>query len=313
MRINRQKKRIIRGFVTSILAIIALVVTIGFLRTRNYHVLDAQGLIAAQQRDLLYFATALSLIVILPVFVLTWHIVRTYRVDSKRPAKKRPYQPEWDHNHKLEALWWAIPSVIILALSVVTWTTSHSLDPYKPLEISATASANTTGPLDIQVVALEWNWLFLYPEQGIATLNHLVVPAGTPLNFKITADAPMNSFWIPQLGGQVYAMSGMSSKLHLIADQPGTFRGSSANLSGEGYADMNFQTKALNLSDFNDWVRSATNGKPQLTANTYEELRKPERGREAATYLLPDTTLYQSVIDRYMAHGTTEESHAHDN
>jgi cytochrome o ubiquinol oxidase subunit 2 len=304
---NKQGNRTIRRFTVTIFTALILAVVVAFLRSRHFQVLDAQGSIAVQQRNLLYFATGLSLVVILPVFILTWHIVRTYRVDGKKDSKKPLYQPEWDHSHRLETLWWAIPSAIILVLSVVTWNTSHSLDPYKPIPTSSSSAT----PINVEVIALEWNWLFLYPDHGVATLNHLEIPAGTPVNFRITADAPMNSFWIPQLGGQVYAMSGMSSQLHLMANAPGTFRGSSANLSGEGYADMNFPVRSMSQGDFRAWLVSAQASGSRLTGKAYDSVRQPKRDRQEATYVLSDTTLYQSVVDHYMAHTSTEEPHAH--
>jgi cytochrome o ubiquinol oxidase subunit 2 len=290
MRKKRAKqKKLIAGLL--VLAILAL--AINFIASRHFAVLSPQGPIAKQQRDLLVFATILSLAVILPVFWLTFHIVHTYRVDAKKPGK---YQPEWDGNRNLEGLWWTIPTIIIFVLSVVTWNTSHSLDPYRPL-------SSTQKPLTIQVIALQWKWLFLYPEQGIATVNFVQLPVDRPVTFDITADAPMNSFWIPQLGGQIYAMTGMSSQLHLQADKPGAYRGSSANLSGKGFANMDFTARATSQAEFDAWATTAKAANPNFGYDQYQILSLPDDNEPTATYSLADDQLYTTVMAKYMNHG----------
>jgi cytochrome o ubiquinol oxidase subunit 2 len=280
--------------IAALMAAVILVLAVHWLLVQHYAVLDARGSIAERQRQLIIFATLLSLAVILPVFWLTFHIVRTYRVDAKKTAK---YQPEWDGNRNLEALWWSIPTAIILVLSVVTWRTSHSLDPYKPLD-------SDRRPLTVQVIALQWKWLFLYPEQKVATVNYAPLPVDRPINFEITADAPMNSFWIPQLGGQIYAMTGMNSQLHLIADQTGDYRGSSANLSGSGFADMNFMAHVVNETDFDSWANSVRNGNGQpLDSTAYQSLAAPSKKTAPASFPLQDSSLYDTVMAKYMNHG----------
>lgn len=275
------------------------VAIIAFIGSRDFAVLDPKGTIAAQQRDLLVFASLLSLVVIVPVFALTYHIVRTYRVGAKKKAK---YSPDWDHDRKLETLWWGIPSAIIVVLSVVAWQTSHSLDPFKPL-------VSDRRPLTIQVVALEWKWLFLYPEQQIATVNYVQFPADRPVNFEITADAPMNSFWIPQLGGQIYAMSGMTTKLHLMASETGTFQGSSANLSGDGFAGMRFKAQATTDDEFNLWSKVTRNSQNRFGSDSYAQLAARSSDTEPATYALEDLRLYDKVLMKYMGHGEITDSH----
>ncbi len=287
--LRKSQKRL----VTSLAAIVAgLGVAIG-LASLDYAVLDPKGVIAEQQRDLLVFATALSLLIVIPVLVLTFYIVRTYRVDAKKKAK---YTPDWDHDHKLESLWWGIPTALILVLSVVAWQSSHSLDPAKPINAS-------TPPLVIQVVALEWKWLFIYPEQRIATVNYFQMPLDQPVRFEITADAPMNSFWIPQLGGQIYAMNGMSTHLNLMATSIGDYRGVSANLSGEGFAGMNFTAQAVQQADFNLWVRSAQESTSLLDIVSYSSLAKPSTDDADTTYALRDDSLFNSVIGQFGQHG----------
>jgi len=211
--------------ITVSLCFIALLILVS--RNAHFAVLDPKGVIATQQRDLMKKVLLLMFIVTIPVFALTAFIVWRYR-----EGKDAAYKPDWDHNRLAETIWWGIPLVIILLISGLTWTSSHKLDPFRKIE------ASNSEPIKIQVVALDWKWLFIYPKYNIATVNMAQIPEDTPIDFEVTADAPMNSFWIPQLGGQIYAMSGMATHLNLMADQPGEYRGSSANLSGEGFAEF---------------------------------------------------------------------------
>lgn len=261
----------------------------------TFAVLEAKGSIAAEQKQLLIVATSLMLLIVVPVYILTFHIVWKYRATTR---KKVAYTPDWASNYKLEALWWGFPAIIIAALSVMIWQSSHSLDPYRPL-------ASNVPPLRVQVVALQWKWLFILPDQGIASVNYLQVPEDTPLNFEITADAPMNSFWVPQLGGQVYAMSGMTTKLHLIANQPGTFRGSSANLSGEGFSSMTFNVKAASAVEFDKWVNSVRAGQQSLDASSYAQLAVPAVMETPVSYGSTTPGLHSTIVTKYAAHGHT--------
>jgi cytochrome o ubiquinol oxidase subunit II len=274
------------------LVLLALAVTIGlavFFAGSDIPVLEPKGTIAEQQRDLIVFATLLSLVVILPVFVLTFYIVWKYRASNK----KAKYSPDWDRNKKLELTWWGIPCVIILVLAVVAWKTSHSLDPFKPIE-------SDKRPMTIQVIALQWKWLFIYPEQRIATVNYVQFPEDTPIRFAITADAPMNSFWIPSLGGQVYAMAGMKTELHLMADRPGEYNGSSANISGEGFAGMKFKAVSRTEDGFTQWVQSVKQKSPTvLTIDEYNKLAAPSKNNKVA-YYASDGGLHDTVIMKYM-------------
>ncbi|MBI1856912.1 ubiquinol oxidase subunit II [Candidatus Saccharibacteria bacterium] len=257
----------------------------------NISVLSPKGFIAFEQRQLIMFAVLLSLFVIAPVFLLTIGITWHYRASNKN-AK---YSPEWDNNRYLEVAWWGIPLIVILILSVVTWRSSHDLDPMRAISVNKK-------PLTIQVVALQWKWLFIYPEQGIATINQVRFPVDTPLNFELTADAPMNSFWIPELGGQIYAMSGMSTRLHLLATQIGTFRGVSANLSGMGHASMNFTAQASSLDDFERWVADSQQTRQRLDMNAYAHLATPSLNNPVTSYSLLNDNLYQSVINKFGPH-----------
>lgn len=262
------------------------------LKTGAMPVLDPKGMIAEKQRDLFGIATFLMLLVVIPVFIMTAVISWRYRAGNKR-AK---YSPEWDHNSKAELIWWGFPCVIILILSVITWRSTHELDPFEPI-------VTGTPPMKVQVIALQWRWLFLYPEQGIATLNFVEFPEQVPIDFEITSDAPMNSFWIPQLGGQIYAMPGMKTKLHLIANEEGVFRGSSANISGEGFANMWFMAKAVTQVEFDAWVREVKQSGGGLSLEVYKELAKPSVDHEDVGYVLKKEDLFDWSIMKYMMPG----------
>lgn len=276
-------------FVISLIAIAIGLVVLIFLNRDGIALLSPEGKIAGHQRDLLLFAVGLSLIVIVPVFTLIFYIAWKYNENNK----KVQYTPLWDHNHRLEILWWGVPVILVLILAIVTWKSSHDLDPYKAIQ-------SNKKPVTIQVVALEWKWLFIYPEQRIATVNHITIPENTPINFKITADAPMNSFWIPKLGGQVYAMSGMETKLHLMADQTGTYRGVAANLSGEGHAGMKFTVNSVSEGDFGTWVNTTRQSPDFLNNDTYATLAKKSKDNPKASYSQVQPTLYNDILTKYM-------------
>jgi cytochrome o ubiquinol oxidase subunit II len=260
-----------------------------FVRSHDLAILNPQGQIADKQLDLLIFASVLSLIVVIPVFALTIFIVWRYQEGNT----KAKYTPDWDSSRILETIWWAVPLALILVLSVVTWRSSHELDPFKPL-------ASSTQPITIQVVALDWKWLFIYPDQQIATVNYIKFPLSTPINFKITADAPMNSFWIPSLGGQIYAMSGMSTQLHLMADGAGRYRGSSANISGRGFAGMDFVAESTSKDNFDTWVKSVKESGGALTMTKYNQLAKPSQNNKPQTFSNVAPNLYNDVLMKYM-------------
>jgi cytochrome o ubiquinol oxidase subunit 2 len=268
------------------LAVIALATM--YLSKQDMVVLNPKGAIGIKERDLLVTASLLMLIVVLPVFAMLIYFIWKYRAGNE----KAKYNPDWDNSHLAEALWWGVPFIIIAILAVITWTSSHDLDPFKPIK-------NGKKPLEIQVVALEWKWLFIYPEQGIATVNFVEFPEKTPISFEITADAPMNSFWIPQLGGQIYAMPSMRSKLHLIANQKGNFRGCSANISGDGFAGMTFIAKATSEKDFERWVESVKRSKKELTVDEYNQLSKPSSYHPVTSYVLDQTDLFDQIIMKY--------------
>lgn len=285
-----------------VLGAIGVVLVAWFMLTHDVAVLNPEGQIGEKQRDLLVIATLLGLIVIVPVFVMTAMIAWKYRAGNT----KAKYEPDWDHSRLFETIWWGVPIAIILVLGVITWKSSHDLDPYRALD-------SEVKPLRVQVIAMQWKWLFIYPEQQIASVNYLHIPEKTPINFEITSDAPMNAFWIPKLGSQVYAMSGMTTKLHLIANNTGTYQGSSANISGEGFADMVFTTKASSRDEFDIWVGQTQARSKSLDAASYDELARPAIAKENFAYSLGDDNLYDRVIMKYMAPATstsTADEHA---
>lgn len=281
-----------------ILGLVAAAVV--FFMNTNVAVLNPKGEVAMKQRDILVFSLLLISIVVIPVFVMLGIFAWRYRESNKRAE----YRPNWDSNKTLELIWWGIPFAIILVLAVVTWRTSHELDPYKTL-------ASSTKPLNVQVVALQWKWLFIYPEQKLASVNILHVPEDTPINFTITSDAPMNAFWVPSLGTQVYAMSGMSTKLSLNATEPGDYKGSSSNISGERFADMTFTVKAMEASSFEGWVKNAQNNTKVLDQASYESLAKPGTTKSPEYFILKKPDLYDNIVMKYMMPGHNQKNDEH--
>lgn len=260
------------------------------IKNYSFDVLQPAGSIADEQLDLIIFASLLSLIVIIPVFAMTFWITWKYRIGNKRPGA---YRPMWSSSKIAEVLWWGIPILLISVIGVVIWISSHRLDPYRKID-------STKPALKVQVIALQWRWLFIYPEQGIATLNYLQIPVDRPIDFEITSDAPMNSFWIPKLGGQVYAMSGMKTQLHLEAHTKGDYAGKSANISGDGYSDMVFTTRVSSQADFDAWAVDASASSQPLTHDLYNKLAKPTRDTQTLTYRLNAQDLYDTVVMKYI-------------
>jgi cytochrome o ubiquinol oxidase subunit 2 len=218
------------------------------------------------------------------------------RYRETNPKAKMTYAPHLTGNIKLELLWWGIPSAIILLLSVVTWNTSHSLDPHRAL-------TSSKQPLKIQVIALDWKWLFIYPDENVASINEVEFPVNTPVEFNITADAPMNSLWIPQLGSQIYAMPGMATKLNLMATKLGTYSGSSANVSGAGFSDMRFNAVSVTDSDYEMWLARAQSSSGTLSEGEYAKLVRPSENVPVRQYSSVSSNLFQNVLLKYMAPG----------
>lgn len=284
--------------VVAIVVVIAALVALGYRLVHGvtFDVLQPTGVIGLKERNLLLFTLGLSLIVVVPVFTMLAVFAWKYHESNTEAT----YKPNWTKNTTLETIWWGIPIVIIAILSLVTFITSHTLDPYKPI-----ASNNRT--IEVQVVALQWKWLFIYPDYGIATVNELPIAVNTPIHFSLTGDAPMNGFWIPSLGTQIYAMNGMQSELNLMANKVGVYKGHATNINGKGYADMNFTVKALSSGDFDTWQKSAHDSPDQLTKATYDKLAEPNT-MGVRTLLLADRTLYDTIMMKYMTKQTTKNN-----
>ncbi len=260
-------------------------------------VLDPKGQVGMDEKNLIILCTILMLIVVVPVIVLTLYFAWKYRASRDFEI----YTPKWAHSTKIEAVVWSIPILIVISLSVITWRSTHALDPYSPLE-------GQGEHLTVEVVSLNWKWLFIYPEQGIATVNELVFPANKPVAFKITSESTMNSFFIPQLGSQIYSMAGMETKLHLIADEPGTYKGISSNYSGAGFTGMKFNAIATPTEgDFNDWVASVKQAQTALTPASYEQLAKQSENNPVTYYSNVSEGLFHDIVMKYMKdHGSMD-------
>jgi cytochrome o ubiquinol oxidase subunit 2 len=248
-------------------------------------VLDPQGPIGAAEKLILINATVVMLAVVVPVIVLTLGFAWWFRAGN---AKAR-YLPDWEYSGPIELLVWAIPALVVMFLAGIAWIGTHDLDPPKPL-------ASQTRPLEIQVVSLDWKWLFIYPEQGIASVNRLPVPIGTPLHFSITSASVMNSFFVPQLGSQIYAMGGMTTRLVLQADNPGTFVGRSVQFSGAGFSDMRFDVVALPPAAFEDWVKQTRGAGGTLDAANYARLVRPSIAVPPATFGTVMPRMFEAAI-----------------
>ena len=273
------------------------IATLVYFLSVDIAILNPAGPIAFFERRVIIITVLLSGIVVIPVFGFLFYFAWKYRAGS--PAAEAHHRPDWDHDSRAaEIAWWLAPSVIIIILSGVAWASSHTLDPYKPLPVQA--GIHSEAPIEIQVVALEWKWLFLYPKEGIASVNMIEIPVGTPVHFSLTADAPMNSFWIPQLGGQIMVMPGMSTQLYLRADRAGEYNGVSANISGEGFSGMSFIVRAVPQEEFEAWVQEVRVSSGPLDASVYAKLAVPSTYNKPATYSLVDTNLYNEILMQSM-------------
>jgi cytochrome o ubiquinol oxidase subunit 2 len=274
-----------------------------FLTGCNTVVMNPSGDIASQQAHLVLVSTLLMLLIIVPVIALTLLFAWRYRKGNAEAV----YTPDWDHSTQLELVIWGAPLLIIIALGLLTWISTHLLDPYRSLQrIDANrAVAPGTKPLVVQVVALDWKWLFIYPEQGIATVNELVTPVDVPIRFKITASSVMNSFYIPALAGQIYAMPGMETTLNAVLNKPGQYEGFSANYSGAGFSNMRFKYYGVSTGEFDAWVRNTKAGGSALNRTDYLALEKPSEREPVHRYASIAPDLYDAIINRCVAPGST--------
>ena len=253
-------------------------------------VLDPQGPIASAERLLLINSTAIMLVVVVPVILATLGFAWWYRSSNARAS----HSPDESFEGRIEFVVWSIPALIVILLGGVIWIGSHQLDPRAQIPAKA-------DPLRVDVVALDWKWLFIYPDQGIAAVNQLVIPAGTPVHFRLTSATVMNSFFVPQLGSQIYTMGGMTTHLNLLADEPGEYPGLSANFSGDGFAEMRFIAKAVPAGDFDAWVMQVRGTGSALDDAGYAALAKPSIAVPPGTYRSVEPNLFERIIDQTTA------------
>ena len=290
-------KRLIYILLGLAAVVLCCVATCQYIQNHNIAVLEPKGSIAYQERELIYICSLLMLLVAIPVIILLFVFAYKYRIGND----KAKYAPEWAHSYLGEIIWWGVPFLLIGILGWITWDSTHALNPYAPLQ-------SNKKPIKIQVIALNWKWLFIYPELGIATVNYIQFPVSSPLNFQITSDAPMNSFWIPQLGGQIYAMPGMRSKLHLVANETGTFRGLTTSINGKGFAGMQFQAKATTEEEFDAWVSEVKMSPNVLTMQSYDDLLKPSENNPVSYYSNVEGDVFEEVVMKAMYHDPKNES-----
>jgi cytochrome o ubiquinol oxidase subunit 2 len=255
-------------------------------------VLDPQGPVGVAEKTILLDSVAIMLAIVVPTIGAMLAFAWWYRASNSR-AKHRP---DWAYSGQLELIVWAIPLLTIMLLGGVAWIGSHDLDPAKPL-------ASKAPPLNVQVVSLDWKWLFIYPDQGIASVNRLEIPAGVPVHFSLTSASVMNAFFIPRLGSMIYTMNGMATQLNLLADQPGTYPGLSSHYSGDGFSDMHFDVQAVSADDFAKWVAATRASGPSLTAETYAALARQSSAVAPFTYHAVDPGLFNNIVTQAVPPG----------
>ena len=245
-------------------ALAAVMISAAMLGGCSEGVLAPKGPVAGAEREILFNSLGIMLAIVIPTMLATLGVAFWYRSSNRRAR----YLPEFAYSGRLELLVWSIPAMTVMLLGGVAWVGSYDLAPTRLL-------ASEVKPLRIQVVSLDWKWLFLYPEQGIASVNRLAIPVGTPVSFELTSSGVMNTFWVPQLSGQIYTMAGMTTRLNLQADHPGTYRGLSGNFSGDGFSDMHFAVEAVPAENFTAWVETTRQSGPVLDAQSYADLARP--------------------------------------
>ena len=257
--------------------------------------LAPSGDIARQQSDIMIITTIIIAIIIVPVLIAIGVVAWRYRASNK----KARYDPHWDHSPQLELWVWSGPLLIIIAVGAVSWIGTHQTDPYRPIDRIASGKPVPADvkPLEVDVVSLRWKWLFLYPQYGIATVNELAAPVDRPIQFKLTGDTMMDSFFIPALAGQIYTMPGMQTILHGVINKPGEYKGFSANYSGAGFTDMRFAFHGLGAQDFDAWVDKVRAAGGDLDTAAYDELRKPSRDEPVHYFAKFETNLYDRILN----------------
>jgi cytochrome o ubiquinol oxidase subunit 2 len=261
----------------------------------NLVVLSPAGDIARQQRDILFQSVVLMLLIILPVMALTAFFAWRFRSSNSQAR----YEPDWDHSMHLELVIWAAPLLIIICLGAITWASTHLLDPFRPLNKPTTEqpAAEDAKPLRVDVVALDWKWLFIYPDYGVGAVNEMATPVNRPLEFQITASSVMNSFYVPALAGQIYAMPAMRTRLHAVINEAGNYEGFSANYSGAGFSGMRFAFHSMAEGDFDKWVEAAKGSGGKLDRAAYLELERPSENEPVRTFGDVDPTLFDAIVN----------------
>lgn len=283
-----------------------LILILQMLTLNSCHsaLLDPKGQIALEQRSLIFMAFALMLIVVIPAIIMTVLFAWKYRASNVNSN----YQPNWSYSNKIELVIWIIPIIIIICLGIKTWKSTHELEPKK-------AIISKLKPIEIDVIALDWKWLFIYPKEHIATINEIVFPANTPIYFKVTSNTVMNAFFIPTLGSQIYAMAGMQTNLNLIANQPGTFKGIAASYSGRGFSGMKFKAIAtINNQQFNQWIKKVKSSSVTLeNMDDFESLAAPTINHPVEYFSNVNSTMFSQVMNKFgMHHGHNNMHHEHD-
>jgi cytochrome o ubiquinol oxidase subunit 2 len=275
----------------------ALVLSASFaLSGCDWIVMKPHGDIAQQQAQLIVTSTLLMLLIIIPVIALTLFFAYRYRQSNAEAT----YAPDWDHSTRLELVIWGAPLLIIIALGAITWISTHKLDPFRPLDrISETKPLeNDTKPLEVYAVSMDWKWLFIYPEQGIATVNEMAAPVDRPIHFRFTSTSVMNTFYVPALAGMIYTMPGMETQLHAVINKPGVYDGLSAHYSGQGFSDMRFKFHGLSDEAFARWVEASKAGGGTLTRADYMKLEQPSAKEPVRRFASVEPGLWGAIVDR---------------
>jgi len=271
--------------------VLALLVAGSFAASsRAEGVLDPRGPIASAERMILLNSTTIMLVVVVPVILLTLAFAWWYRASNARAS----YEPDWSNSGRIEFVVWSIPAMVVLLLAGVAWTGSHDLDPARKL-------SSDVKPVRIEVVSLDWKWLFIYPDSKVATLNQVTVPAGVPIEFSLTSTNVMNAFWVPQLGTQIYTMPGMTTRLNLLAEHAGDYPGLSSNFSGDGFSDMRFVVHAVPAGAFSSWLGVAQAEGETLDAGTYSQLARTGSDASTKTYAGVEPGLFERIERESMA------------
>jgi cytochrome o ubiquinol oxidase subunit 2 len=263
-----------------------------FLTACQPAVLDPQGFVGIAEKTILIDSVAIMLAIVVPTIAATLAFAWWFRASNTRAI----HLPDFEYSGRIELIVWSIPLLTIILLGGVAWIGSHDLDPAKPL-------ASKTAPLEVQIVSLDWKWLFIYPNERVASVNQLVVPAGVPLHFSLTSASVMNAFFIPQLGSMIYTMNGMTTQLNLRADAPGTFHGLSSHFSGDGFSDMHFDVRAVSPDEFDSWIQGAREAGPTLDPASYAALARQSMNTSPFTFRAADPALFQQIVTQQLPPG----------